>query len=608
MTQPRGTAAKAGLASIGQYWIEVRAEGKKNVMSGISVLVDKAVYKTASRFILTALFVVASAVSAQADITVLPQKLIYSILNSGDVPDISAILENVKSQSWSEKETLKVGEAFEQTRQWVDAIRLYEAATDIYPKDEGLTYALRRTRVHFGIDRRYSDRSFEEQMLLQSRSEALDLLEDVMTRVQLEYVDDIAATKFVAHGTESFYMALGNERFLNANTQGGKSSATERLRKLLIKKYWNKRISSRLEARMVITEVCEAAAREARIPAGAVVMEYLFGGCNALDDYSNFLTPDRYNDLFGSIQGEFVGIGIEMEAEKGRGMHLVNVLLDSPAEAGGLLPGDFIVEIDGKDCRNQTTDEAARLLRGTRGSEVSLIFESPEGKTSSARLTRRPVQVRSITRSLILDAEEGIGYIKMTGFQNSTESELDAALRDLEQQGMRSLIWDLRGNPGGLLDTAAAVIDRFIDNGVLVSTEGRSYDQNQTFRAKTFNTLTMPLVLLVDENSASASEIVAGAINDHKRGQIVGRKTYGKWSVQSIIHLPGGTGLKLTTAKFFSPNHQNYAGTGINPHISVPIPASVRTTAFRGRTSDEIRIDPDVARAIDLLDRRYTKN
>ena len=431
--------------------------------------------KSAVRLLLSAVIGLLSIGSAFADPAVPPQKIIFSILNSGDLPEISAILENVKSKGWSEAEVLEVGEAFEQTRQWVNAIRLYEAATEpeVYPKAESLTYALRRTRVHFGIDRRYSDRSFEEKMLLQSRSEALDLLEDVMSRVQMEYVDEIAATKFIAHGTESLYMALGNERFLKANIQPGQEAAAERLRRMLIEKYWNRRITNRLEARMVVTEVCDAAAKEARIPAGAVVMEYLFGGCNALDEYSNFLTPDRYNDLFGSIQGEFVGIGIEMEAEKGRGMHLVNVLLDSPAEAGGLLPGDYIVEIDGRDCRNQTTDEAARLLRGVRGSEVGLVFESPEGKINTARLVRRPVQVRSITRSLILDAEAGIGYIKMTGFQNSTESELDNALRELEQQGMRSLIWDLRGNPGGLLGTAAAVIDRFIDNGVLVSTEGR---------------------------------------------------------------------------------------------------------------------------------------
>lgn len=522
--------------------------------------------------------------------------------------DVAQHLTALEEGRLSAREAFAIGERLESGRQWIDAIRLYESALKKYPEDPDITYALRRTRVQFSIDRRYSDRSFEEKLLLQGRSEALDLLEDVMARVESEYVDRVSATRFVAHGTESLYMALSNDRFLKANVSNGQERAIGNLRKTLIDRYWNKKIASRLEARMVVTEVCDLAGRELHIKPTAVVMEYLFGGCNALDEYSHFLTPDRYNDLFGSIQGEFVGIGIEMEAESGRGMHLVNVLLDSPAEEGGLRPGDYIVEIDGRSCRDLTTDEAASLLRGVRGSQVDLAFESPEGRVSRSVLTRRPVTVRSITRALILDDHEGIGYIRMTGFQNSTADELDEALQNLERQGMRSLIWDLRGNPGGLLDTAAAVLDRFIDAGVLVSTEGRSYDQNQTFRAEGFRSRSMPLVLLVDENSASASEIVAGAINDHRRGTIVGRKTYGKWSVQSIIHLPNGTGLKLTTAKFYSPNHQNYAGKGIAPHIAVPEPKDVHVTHFRGRTSEEIRIDPDVVRAIEVLESRMSRN
>ena len=529
------------------------------------------------------------------------------------------------SQYTSASDALGHGESLEGKRDWVGAIRFYEAAIEKFEEEaqdsytaykpaekpaglEDLKYALRRTRVHFAIERRYSDNSFEKRMLLQSQSEALDLMEDVMTRVQLEYVDSVSAKKFVAHGTESFYMALGNDRFIKAHIRGDQRDGIDRVRKTLIREYWNKRISSRLEARMVISDVCDLARRELSLPATAVVMEYLFGGCNALDEYSNFLTPDRYSDLFGSIKGEFVGIGIEMEAENGRGMHLVNVLLDSPAEEGGLRPGDFIVGVDGHDCRNLTTDDAARLLRGTRGSRVKVSYESLNGKVYDTQLVRRPVKIRSVTRALIIDDQSKVGYIRMTGFQNSTEDEMDRALRELEQQGMKSLIWDLRGNPGGLLDTAAAVIDRFIDDGVLVSTEGRSRDQNQTFRARSYNTRSMPLVLLVDENSASASEIVAGAINDHKRGQIVGRKTYGKWSVQSIIHLPGGTGLKLTTAKFYSPEHQNYAGRGIRPHHNVPLPQDTRSSGFRPRTSDEIRIDPDVARALEILGNRFSQN
>ena len=402
-------------------------------------------------------------------------------------------------------------------------------------------------------------------------------------------------------------MALKNEKFLGRNVKPGNDEAVERVRSVLIKDFWNRRLETRMDARSAITSVCELCDRELGISGTAVVMEYIFGGCNALDEYSNFLTPDRYNDLFGSIQGELVGIGIEMKSVKGRGMHLVNVLLDSPAERGGLQPDDYIVAIDGQDCRDFSTDDAARLLRGSGGSQVELTFESPAGTEKSTTFTRQRVQIRSITRTVMLDETRGIGYIRMEGFQNNTAEELDEALRTLERKGMKALIWDLRGNPGGLLETAAAVIERFIDRGVLVSTEGRAPEQSQVFKAHGNNVRHYPLTLLVDENSASASEIVAGAIKDHHRGTIVGRKTYGKWSVQSIIHLPGETGLKLTTAKFYSPAHGNYAGKGLAPDVVVPLPVDTQVTFFRGRTSDEISADADVAAAIADLQTRLTR-
>lgn len=499
------------------------------------------------------------------------------------------------------------GEQLESSRQWVDAITLYEASLEEWKNDEGLKYALRRTRIHFGVDRRYSDRSFENQLLTKGRAEALDLYEDILSRVQYEYVDSVSPTRFVAHGTESLYMALKNEKFLGRNVEPGNNEAVERVRSVLIKDFWNRRLETRMDARSAITSVCELCDRELGISGTAVVMEYIFGGCNALDEYSNFLTPDRYNDLFGSIQGELVGIGIEMKSVKGRGMHLVNVLLDSPAERGGLQPDDYIVAIDGQDCRDFSTDDAARLLRGSGGSQVELTFESPAGTEKSTTFTRQRVQIRSITRTVMLDETRGIGYIRMEGFQNNTAEELDEALRTLERKGMKALIWDLRGNPGGLLETAAAVIERFIDRGVLVSTEGRAPEQSQIFQAHGNNVRHYPLTLLVDENSASASEIVAGAIKDHHRGTIVGRKTYGKWSVQSIIHLPGETGLKLTTAKFYSPAHGNYAGKGLAPDVVVPLPVDTQVTFFRGRTSDEISADADVAAAIEDLQTRLTR-
>ncbi len=505
-------------------------------------------------------------------------------------------------------DALRAGEALENSRQWVEAIGHYEAALDRFKDDEALVYGLRRTRIHFGVDRRYSDRSFEDKMLSKGRAETLDLFEDILTRVQYEYVDPVSVTRFVAHGTESLYMALKNERFLKRNVKSNNPEAVERVRQALIKDFWNRRLENRLDARSTLTGVCDLCDRELGISGTAIVFEYIFGGCNALDEYSNFLTPDRYNDLFGSIQGELVGIGIEMKGAKGKGMHLVNVLLDSPAENGGLLPGDHIVAIDGVDCRDLSTDDSARLLRGVNGSTVQLTYVTPTGESKTGSFVRKRVQIRSVTRKLILDEERGIGYIRMEGFQNNTAEELDEALRELERKGMRALIWDLRGNPGGLLETAAAVMDRFIERGVLVSTKGRSPEQNQVFQAHGNNVRRYPLALIVDENSASASEIVAGAIKDHHRGTIVGRKTYGKWSVQSIIHLPGETGLKLTTAKFYSPDGNNYKDIGLAPDVSVPQPLDLQTTGFRGRTSAEISADADIAEAIEILTNRLSKN
>ena len=503
---------------------------------------------------------------------------VHSADSAVDVADLATAVE-----------ALQAGEELENAHHWADAIQLYEAALKRWNEDTDLEYALRRTRVQFGVDRRYTDLSFEDKMLAQGRGEALNLLEEVLARVQMEYVKGISATRFIAHGTESLYMALSNQRFVRRHLPDADADSVDRVKGLLIRDYWNRRVGSRLEARTVVTEVCELAHRELGLRSSAVIMEYVFGGCNALDEYSHLLTPDRYNDLTGSIQGEFVGIGIEMVARPGKGMELVRVLESSPAEEGGLRDGDHIETINSRDCRDFSTDEAAQLLRGLSGSTVTLGFRDPEGSYHEGRFERRAVHVRSVTRIQMVDRDRGIGYFKQTGFQSSTVEELDAALSSLQRQGMKSLIWDLRGNPGGLLDAAARVLDRFIDNGVLVTTEGRTYDQNQTFSAssRSWQTLDIPLVLLVDGNSASASEIVAGAIHDHRRGRIVGRKTYGKWSVQSIIHMPGGTGLKLTTAKFYSPDHINYSGVGLKPHVTVDETARNHVAARPALNDDE---------------------
>lgn len=500
------------------------------------------------------------------------------------------------------RQALQAGEDFERTRRWIDAIEHYEASIKKWPDDRELTYGLRRSKIHFGIERRYSDSSFRTNMLTISRGDALGLFDEVINKIKSHFVDPLSSTSFVAHGTESLYIALANEKFLEHHLPGRRASLQNqiaRFRETLRTQYWNKSLNSGYAAHQTVSDVAGMAESQLGLNSTAVVMEYVFGGCHALDDYSNCLTPNRLSDLYDNIDGEFVGLGIEMKAEAGRGMYLVNVLPDSPAAEAGLLVGDYIVGIDGHDCRNMSTDEAAGRLKGTPGSRVRLdVSGLTAADRRSVTVARRAVQVKSIPVAKIVDESRGIGYIQMTGFQKSSPAELDEALQKLNRQGMRVLIWDLRGNPGGLLTAAVEVLDRFIDNGVLVSTKGRTTDQNYSYSAHRQQKWNIPLVLLTDENSASASEIVAGAVKDHQRGTIVGRKTYGKWSVQSIFPIQRSVGLRLTTAKFYSPAGKTLGKIGVKPDVEVELPDHV--VLHRGPMANSLEDDPDVRKALDV--------
>src|SRR5262245_8329990 len=215
------------------------------------------------------------------------------------------------------EQALNTGADFERNRKWLDAIELYEKASKAYPENPALEYGLRRSKIHFGIERRYSDKSFQNTLLHMSRGEAISLFEEILSTVQAEYVDPVSATSFVAHGLESFYTALADERFLQTNISLENRNAVTTFRKMLLDEYWNKPIGARDGARSTIYHLCDLAERDLRLRATPIVLEYIFGGCNALDDYSSYLTPTRLNDLYGNIEGQFVGLGIEMKAEAG---------------------------------------------------------------------------------------------------------------------------------------------------------------------------------------------------------------------------------------------------------------------------------------------------
>jgi carboxyl-terminal processing protease len=534
-------------------------------------------------------------------LTLLLGLFVFSTSSAKAEPPLPLDLDDSRS-------AMSIGEDMERSGQWLEAVRHYERALERWPTDEDLKYGRRRARVHFRVERRYSDQSFKNSLLGFSQDNALDLFDETASRIRNSFVDPLSQLSIVAHGTESLYIALANPRFVKANlppaiTDSEKQARKKRIqefRRLLREQYWNKQVYNSQHARSVIVEIARHANQSLKIAPAAVVMEYVFGGCNALDDYSGFLTADRLSDLYSNIDGEFVGLGVEMKEEKDLGMLLVNVLPESPASIGGLRKGDRITWIDGKDIRSASIDEAAALMRGQTGSRVKLkLHRQAENRDWEAVLIRRAVTVKSIPVAEIVDSDYKIGYIELAGFQKTTAAEMDAALAELSRSGMKALVLDVRGNPGGLLTAAVAVLDKFIDEGVLVSTKGRSGDQNWTYRAHRQGTYNIPLVLLTDGDSASASEIVAGAVRDHGRGTIVGRKTYGKWSVQSIFNVGRETGLRLTTAKFYSPDGLNHSKVGVSPDVVVDERLE-HNVAWRGNNAEDER-DIDLERAIEIL-------
>jgi carboxyl-terminal processing protease len=347
-------------------------------------------------------------------------------------------------------------------------------------------------------------------------------------------------------------------------------------------------VRDRSEAVKHVSSIASTAENVAGIGAAPVILEFVYGACDSLDDYSTCLTPDRLNDLYAVIDGNFVGIGVELRSDD-EGLLVVNTLAGSPAAEAGIRGGDHIVGIESKSTVGLPTDEAANRLQGAEGTQVQIWLRSP-GDAQPRRLVlrRRSVEVQSVSMVQMISPNEGIGYVQLTGFQKTSLHELERAVASLERQGMRTLILDLRGNPGGLLTSAVDIGDRFLTEGTIVSTRGRADGQTHTYKAQRGNTWTFPLVVLIDGESASASEILAGAIQDNRRGTIVGVRSFGKGSVQSIFPLDSlDAGVRLTTAKFFSPRGRAYSHQGVSPDIDVQ-----RDTAWRPGGTTITHLDP----------------
>lgn len=294
----------------------------------------------------------------------------------------------------------------------------------------------------------------------------------------------------------------------------------------------------------------------------------LKGMLSSLDPHSQFMDPDNFKEIKIETKGEFGGLGIEISIRDGL-LTIISPLEDTPAYKAGIKPGDRIVKIDGSSTRDITMIDAVKKLRGKPETDVTLtILRESEGKIFDVKVTRAIIHIESIKEAEIL--EDGIGYIRVTEFQEKTGEDLSKALNRLEKEGMDALILDLRNNPGGLLDAALDASERFLNKGkTIVITKGRKKEQEIVHRSKRGSESDYPMVVMVNGGSASASEIVAGAVQDNGRAIILGTKSFGKGSVQTVIPLRDQSALRLTTAKYCTPSGRTIQDEGIIPDVIV---------------------------------------
>lgn len=310
----------------------------------------------------------------------------------------------------------------------------------------------------------------------------------------------------------------------------------------------------------------------------------------SLDPHSSFLTSEDFKDLQDDTRGSFSGIGIEVTIKDGV-LTVISPIEGTPGDRAGLKAKDLIMKIDGVHTNEMTPGQAIKKLRGPKGSKVTIsVFREEWNELHDIEIVRDLISMKSVKGFHI---SKGLAYVRITNFQSHTTKDFKQQLVSLEKEHpLKGLIIDLRNNPGGLLNQAVSISDLFLDKGLIVYTKGRNEVQNHTFQAvETDANYEFPLIVLVNEGSASASEIVAGALQDHKRAIIVGTRTFGKGSVQTIIPLPDGRGIKLTTARYYTPDGRSIQEKGISPNVIIPLHNHTEKVekATNGKTISPIR-------------------
>ncbi len=439
--------------------------------------------------------------------------------------------------------------------------RIRTRAPDETPSEED--------KIRGKIAYRYSSPVTARFLRATSPQKALAFYRESMNLIDARHLKPTSYQTRVNRAVQNLQIAVELSSFRQANRLNYSQSAARRFQTDLDQFIKSRSVRNMNDAITTMYGVANIGTRTIRLPSTTVAMEFVYGAVESLDKYSSFIPSEPASRPSASLDSNIVGIGVEIKTHE-EGLLVIKPIRNSPAEKAGLKSGDIITSINNRELAGNSLNYAVDLIKGPIGSALTLSISRNNRQPVNVRIRRARVRVYSVSDVKMIDLRRGVGYIKLDKFAESSDAEMDEALWKLYREGMQSLVFDLRGNPGGLLTTAISLSNKFLPQGGIVSTRGRNNNDNSSENATYPKTWKIPLVVLVDGNSASASEIFAAAIQDNERGLIVGRKSYGKGTVQTHFPMQSVAGnLKLTTALFYSPNGRKMAGAGVTPDVLV---------------------------------------
>ena len=508
----------------------------------------------------------------------------------------------VRAQAVAVDKLIRQAQEAEKHLDWLEACRLYDEVLrrDRTHDDARSRLAYQRCLRRFHLVHRHQDKTYREALERVTPAQALELYTHVLETIGRVYTDrqKSGPEQLFAQGLEELDLALAEPVFLRVYFSAVPPAAVDAFRKKL-DEWHSRKIANRNEA----SEQVRAIGRTAQqmgfglrpLVLTLIALEFVGGACNALDDYTFFLSPGQFREVQAALRGRLVAIGVELEIVEGE-LHVRRVYPRGTAEEAGLAPRDRLVRIDGHSTHDMTLEKASELLRGRSGTTVKLevvpYLRGDSETTTVFDIKRAPTIVPSVEsemqESLNVELGDGmrfavpVGKVTINFFQESTLQEVKEALAALQMAGMRVLILDLRGNPGGLFKSAVEVAELFVPEGVLVVSQTQPHvikdrKLTGTIRSESLNALLIPMVVLIDGDTASAAEVLAGALKDNNRAKLIGQTTFGKGSIQCIIPLDKPhfermpAGIRITVAKLLSPSWQPYTVKGVQPHFTSPL-------------------------------------